>query len=301
MRTMNLKMELNFSMFKKLKKAYRRLFFEIRQNNELLETLVQSTLSSELDALKSAGRRRDNKNIAYHSYQHLSQSDEDGIIKTIFHTLGIRTGQFIEIGVGDGLQNNTASLLYQGWVGLWVEGSESFSKKIFTTYQQAIENKTLQLRNSFVTKDNILDLIVDVEGSVDLLSIDIDGNDFAILTMLLTEVQPKVIVAEYNAKFGPEVHYCMRYDEKHIWKEGIDKTDKFGVSYAYLKNGLKEKGYTIVTCNLAGTNAFFIRNDLISNVSEIMPRLDVFQPARYHLTKLKNGHSHGPKTYESSL
>lgn len=286
---------------RKLKSMYQRFIVQNEKKKELLETLVQSTLSIENNSLKLAGQKLDPKNIAYNSYQHLSQSDEDGIINNIFNCLNTPVGKFIEIGVGDGKQNNTASLLYQGWCGLWIEGSKAFSEQISMIYADAIKKGKLDLRNSFVTVDNIIELINGFEEDVDLLSIDIDGNDFAILSRLLTKTSPKVIVAEYNAKFGPEIKYCMRYDENYAWQGGTEKDDKFGVSYKYLKNGLERMNYTIVTCNLAGTNAFFVRNDYLQSIEKILPEKDVFQPARYHLTKIENGHPHGTKTYASSL
>ena len=50
-------------------------------------------------------------------YSVYSQGDEDGILDEILRRLGITYGTFLEIGVGDGLQNNTAYLLAKGWNG----------------------------------------------------------------------------------------------------------------------------------------------------------------------------------------
>ena len=40
-----------------------------------------------------------------------SQNEEDGIIQEIFRRIGVTNKKFIEIGVGDGLENNTLFLL----------------------------------------------------------------------------------------------------------------------------------------------------------------------------------------------
>jgi hypothetical protein len=39
----------------------------------------------------------------------------DGIIKEIFRGIGTTNKHFVEFGVGNGLENNTALLLIKGW------------------------------------------------------------------------------------------------------------------------------------------------------------------------------------------
>ena len=51
-----------------------------------------------------------------------SQSDEDGITLEIIRRIGLKTGTFLELGVGDGLENNTLVLLSVGWRGAWFGG-----------------------------------------------------------------------------------------------------------------------------------------------------------------------------------
>jgi acyl-CoA reductase-like NAD-dependent aldehyde dehydrogenase len=40
----------------------------------------------------------------------------------IFNRIGLTNRVFVEFGVGDGLENNTAALLFDGWSGLWIAG-----------------------------------------------------------------------------------------------------------------------------------------------------------------------------------
>ena len=51
-----------------------------------------------------------------------SQADEDSITLEILDRLEIKKGNFIEVGCGDGLQNNTLVLLSKGWRGGWIDG-----------------------------------------------------------------------------------------------------------------------------------------------------------------------------------
>lgn len=239
------------------------------------------------------------KALSGHGYKIFSQSDEDGIIKEIFRRIGLTNRTFVEFGVGDGFENNTVALLYEGWVGLWIDGSPEFCKKISCTYESAIAAGQLKLINSFVTPGNINDLISSrIETvEIDLLSIDIDGNDAHIFSGLSC-INPRVVVFEYNAKFGPSLSYCMAYDEGYTWK----KTDRFGASLKYLELLLRERGYSCVGCNVVGTNAFFVRDDLLGEhflapyTSEIH-----FEPARYELVALPSGHPCSHETFGTRL
>jgi hypothetical protein len=90
-----------------------------------------------------------------------------------------------------------------------------------------------------------------------------------------------VIVAEYNAKFPPDVRWIMEHNEAHRW----DSTDYFGASLKALEILLLERGYFLVGCNLLGTNAFFIRKDLVRDPPFCAPfsAENHYEPARYFL------------------
>ena len=57
------------------------------------------------------------KCLARHGFKVYSQNDEDGIIEHIFREVGVKSRHFVEIGVGNGLTNNTLYLLLKGWTG----------------------------------------------------------------------------------------------------------------------------------------------------------------------------------------
>ena len=98
---------------------------------------------------------------------------------------------------------------------------------------------------------------------------------------------------EYNAKFGPVINYRMPYDEGYVWQ----KTDQFGSSLKNLEITLDKRGYSCVGCNVVGTNAFFVRNDLLQNkFLEPFSSEKHFEPARYELVGLPSGH---PASYNT--
>lgn len=188
-----------------------------------------------------------------------SQNDEDGIIKEIFKRIGLTNKIFVEFGVQDGLESNGHFLLFNGWRGLWIDGSKEYFLKIKEYFSEPLSTKQLKAINAFITAENINDLISKngFNDEIDLLSIDIDGNDYWIWKAIKC-IQPRVVVIEYNAKFPPPCEYIMEYNPNHIW----DGSDKFGASLKSLELLGDELGYRLVGTNTSGVNAFFVKKEL---------------------------------------
>ena len=88
-------------------------------------------------------------------------------------------------------------------------------------------------------------------GEIDLLSIDIDYNDYWIWKAV-TAVSPRVVVIEYNATLRPPMSLVVPYDPACMW----DGTNYFGASLEALVRLGRDKGYRVVACNYTGVNAF---------------------------------------------
>jgi hypothetical protein len=224
---------------------------------------------------------QDSKRLEKYGFKIYSQNDEDGIIQEIFNRIGATSKLFIEFGVENGLENNTLTLLLQGWRGLWLEGSDRFVLEITSKFQDVISTGRLQVRSAFIDRDNINNLIgACFTGDIDLLSIDIDGNDIYILESL-NVVRPRVIVIEYNAKFPPPINLAQRYNPGHKWRG----TDYMGASLEAISKVAAAKGYSLVGCNVTGANAFLVRSDLLGDkFSAPFTAANHYQPARYFLT-----------------
>ena len=121
------------------------------------------------------------------------------IIEEIFHRIGCRTRIFTEFGVEDGLESNCHLLLHKGWSGLWIEGNQKSYRDILYKFHPVIRQDRLKVIQAFITKENINDLIrsAGISGEIDLLSIDVDGNDYYIWEAV-SVINPMVVVIEYN-------------------------------------------------------------------------------------------------------
>ncbi|MBE9664869.1 hypothetical protein [Mucilaginibacter boryungensis] len=232
---------------------------------------------------KYANSKRLNK----HEYQVFSQYGEDGIIQEIFNRIGSTNQYFIEFGVQDGLECNTLNLLYKGWKGLWIEGSPQYADKIRATFNDMIGHGQLTIKNEFITAENIESIFnsAGAPAELDLLSIDIDYNDYYIW-QAITNFNPRVVIVEYNATFRPDTEFIVKYKSD----TSGDGSSYFGASLLSFQQLADKKGYCLVSCSFAGTNAFFVRKDLIGDLFEApFTAENHYEPTRYYLY-YKAGH-----------
>lgn len=235
-----------------------------------------------------------NNKLALDSYGYkvYSQNDEDGIIQEIFKRIGITNKVFVEFGVGDGLESNSHYLLHKDWSGLWIDGNTDSISKIKNTFNSVIQSGYLKVKCAFITKENINSLIEDagIKGEIDLLSIDIDGNDYYVWESI-NVVQPRVVVIEYNGKFPPDYFWKMAYNQDHVW----DGSDLHGASLKAYEILGKKLGYQLVGTNVGGVNAFFVRNNLTGNkFFEPATSEALYNPLRLNLQWIS---SHPSKAY----
>jgi hypothetical protein len=76
----------------------------------------------------------------------------------------------------------------------------------------------------------------------------------------LRDFRPRVVVVEYNSSLPADLDWKVNYDPLRTW----DGTNNFGASLkAFEKLGIS-LGYSLVGCDFLGTNAFFVRDDLVA-------------------------------------
>ena len=219
-----------------------------------------------------------------------SQSGEDGISEEIFRRVGTTNCHFVEFGVENGLETNTTNLLVKGFHGAWIEADSRANQLIKEQFATLIDKRQLHLQQSFITAENIQDLLANaaVPEELDLLSIDIDGNDYWVWKAI-ERYRPRVVVIEYNGTFRPDVRWIMKYEPTFAW----NKSTYFGASLKSLELLGAHKGYRLVGCNFVGVNAFFVRDDLVQDrFAAPFTAENHYEPPRYHLIR-KTGHPRG--------
>jgi hypothetical protein len=247
--------------------------------NQINERQIQ--IENRLDLLqKSLGRVElrqlinsvPSNNLNDYEYQVFSQWGEDGIIQFLIDRIGIERKIFVEFGVESYKQANTRFLLVNNnWAGLVIDGCEENIQRI--KYDHVYYNYNLKAIKSFVTKDNINDLLVQngLTGEIGLLSVDVDGNDYWIWEAI-DSINPVIVIAEYNYRFGVDEAVTIPYQEDFVRSEAHHSMIYFGASLKALCLLANKKGYTFVGCCSNGVNAFFVRKDKKpSTILELSP------------------------------
>ena len=119
------------------------------------------------------------------------------------------------------------------------------------------ENKNVICHNGFVgwNEDDCIDYILakyKAPIEFDLLSIDIDGNDYHVWDAL-KKYKPKVVIIEYNLLTPVEVDFVQEKNMQVHQGHSIKALVRLG----------KQKGYELI-CAHAG-NAFFVDKKYFSN------------------------------------
>lgn len=236
------------------KKLYQKFNYEIHKT-ALLNGKILANINSKKEKIESLDEVE---------FQVFSQRGEDGIIQYIISKIEIPNKIFIEFGVETYTESNTRFLLINNnWSGLVLDGSEkniNFIKKDFIYWKYDIVAK-----QTFITKDNINQLISDYTKTEDigLLSVDIDGNDYWIWDEI-NVINPRIVICEYNSAFGDTKKLTVPYKSDFVRGKAHFSELYFGASLAAFCHLAEQKGYDFIGTTSAGVNAYFVRKDLSS-------------------------------------
>lgn len=168
-----------------------------------------------------------------------SQNGESLILEKVLNEIGITNAVCLDIGAGDGYHlSNTRYLLEKGCA---------------VTMLDADPNGSADVILCRVTIDS---LFLTIPDNVNLLSIDIDGNDYHILNKYLEYHKPDVICFEINSQLPLDKLWVMPYSSDHMW----DGSWYYGMSYLAGAKLCQYNGYRIYTV-VNNTNIIAVRND----------------------------------------
>ena len=164
-----------------------------------------------------------------------SQNGEGLILEYILHTLNIPIfGKLMfDIGGGDGFYLSNSRHLINCGLSCIVFDRENGDN---VTYENCLTSNT---------------------PIVNIISIDIDGNDYWILEKQLPFYRPEIVIAEFNAAFTDS--RTIKYNPDHIW----DGTDYYGFSFEAGKKLAESNGYKVIF-QIADMNMIMVREDLIN-------------------------------------
>ena len=177
-----------------------------------------------------------------------SQYGEDGVIERALAVIGDRSGWCVEFGASDGVYlSNTHRLINrEGFSAVLIEASDSA-----VALQKRYEGRSdIFVFKRFVEFEgpNHLDAILastPISPEFDVLSIDIDGNDYHIWDSL-QGYRPKVVVIEFNMAIPVEVDFVQSKDMSIMQGSSLAAMVRLG----------EQKGYRLIHVTI--TNAIFV-------------------------------------------
>jgi hypothetical protein len=210
-----------------------------------LETIMQiNSTDISLKALKQSGRWLNAS--AANIY---SQTGEDGVVAKALSILPATNKWCVEFGAWDGKHlSNTFNLVENcQYKVILIEGDENKYRKLCAGYPFQERGNFI---NQFVgwTEIDGLDSILEgypIPSDFDLLSIDVDGNDFHIWKAVKI-FRPKLVLIEFNPTSSNRFEYVQPADPKCNQSS----------SPAALVRLAKEKGYELIC--VTGVNLLFV-------------------------------------------
>jgi hypothetical protein len=234
---------------------FKRKFDDLKlQNGQIFSFLLNTKINSI-------------KNLDEISFKVFSQNNEDAILEYLILSLKLKNIKFIEIGTEDYSESNTR-FIYEKYNcdGLIVDNTKNLLSKV--SKQLDVWKGNLEIEENFVNIENINILINKYfpNKNLDIFSLDIDGIDYWIIKELPDDIS-KIIVAEYNPYFGPDLEITVPYSQNFNRSEYHSSNLCWGMSLRALINLMEDKGFDFVGSNSLRNNAFFIKNELINLLS----------------------------------
>lgn len=181
-----------------------------------------------------------------------SENGEDGVLARIFYLINPSTHFCVEIGCGDGKINSSTCLLRsQGWSSI--------------LFDRAYDDPKSTIFKEFVTAENINTLFTkyNIPLETTVLCFDTKYNDFYLWKALNEKYKPAVVVMRYNASYPVNEDKIVKY---HPYYCG-DHTNYFGASILALYRLGRSKGYSLLYAEQTGHRLFFIRDEMIGQLS----------------------------------
>jgi len=159
--------------------------------------------------------QKPNNWLLQHRKKVTSQLGEDGIFEKIFEIISGDARWCVEFGAGDGMRfSNTYNLINnKGWSAVQIEGSPKSYESLANRYA---DNDNVICLNQILgfEGENTLDKVLQttpIPANFDLLSIDVDGNDYHIWESIQV-YRPKVVIIEFNPTIPHYISYIQPRD-----------------------------------------------------------------------------------------
>ena len=217
-----------------------------------------------------------------------SQWGEDGILNFLTEALMLDRPKVLEIGSGNFTECNgrfLADFRNASVVAVDMRPDLIPSMKAMDLYWRS----SIHGLQRYVQPGNIREIQRDAEaliGPVDILSLDIDGNDYYVLEEAdLSNVS--VLVVEYNALFGSRRPLSVPRDDDFDRTRAHYSNLFFGASLPAWIHQLSRRGFTFIGTTRSSINAFFLADNLTETIPIAIPEHNLLH--RYTEVTVREG------------
>jgi hypothetical protein len=184
-----------------------------------------------------------------------SQNGEDGIIAKILEVIGEQRGWCVEFGAWDGryLSNTYNLIANRGYSAVMIEGSARRFADLEGCFKDNPKVVPIHAFVGFTDADGLDSILArtPIPEDFDLLSIDIDGNDYHVWNAV-KRYRPRIVVIEYNPTIPTAVDFVQPADMSINQGSSITALDRLG----------RAKGYELVAVTVH--NCVFVRRELFA-------------------------------------
>lgn len=233
------------------------------------------------------------RDVRASAFRVFSQNDEDGMLLRIFSHIG-QTNQYVieigsncsdsDLGIPENLSANL--IVNHGWHGaifemdpVECERMRYFFARDYATrhFHVAVDGRhdyiTPLIIQGPVSPGNIDTLLGSActEAEPDLMIIDIDGGDYAVMDAMRS-VRPRVLVVEFEKRFRDR-HSVVQFDQGQFSKRWPQSGAASLPAWVQL---LGARGYRLCAVSGTGYNAFFVRDDIAEGKFATLTPSDAF-------------------------
>ena len=194
-----------------------------------------------------------------------SQNEEDGLTLALINLAGTTNRRFLDLGAGANGGNTGFLAETCGWTGLMTDGRAKCTVQLaarFGRYQ-------IDTKQVWLTCNNVNQVVRDhrLDGVIDLLSLDLDGNEYWVWRAL-DACSPRIVLLAFNSAFGADRAVTVPYDPA-LDRSAITERPQwfYGASLAAFEQLGREKGYRLVMVEPKGVHAYLLRNDVAPEIA----------------------------------
>lgn len=201
-------------------------------------------------------------------FSRFSEFEEDGHLLYLLTLAGSASRTVVEISSQDGRVCMATNLLvHHRWRGFLFDGDPVFvdeGRRFFAAHP-ATRSAPPVMKAEWFTRENV-DLVLaaaGVPGEVDVLSLDIDGNDLHLWSAM--KMRPRILICEFNNAVPSELALTIPYKSDFSFSDlPADQAMFRSASLAAFVAVGRRKGYRLVGVNALGFNAIFLRDDVLA-------------------------------------